>query len=186
MRRVTAKVRALLQERQDRSKGSSTPPGGTCSWWWGTSCLTEHTPLPSCSLLSPRGMGPSRLTVPCSCPAGPFPQSVISACCLTGNIPAALRVPPSPPSRPPARRRRLGLGPAPADGGPAQRPGARASALDGRRHLRLLLVVSLAGSRCRIECSAMSACRAVSWPQTQRTVVKCHPSSLSASEEGFR
>ena len=38
MGRVTAEVRALLQERQD----------------------TEHTPLPSRSLLSPRWMGPFR------------------------------------------------------------------------------------------------------------------------------
>ena len=42
MRRVTAKVRALLQERQDRCKGSSTPPGWTCSWWWGR--VASHAP----------------------------------------------------------------------------------------------------------------------------------------------
>ena len=56
MGRVTAEVRALLQERQDRRKAEHDSHRRDVRFAVGDEVLldTEHTPLPSRSLLSPR------------------------------------------------------------------------------------------------------------------------------------
>ena len=53
MGRVTAEVRALLQERQDRRKAELDAHGRDVQFAVGDEVLldTEHTPLPSRSLL---------------------------------------------------------------------------------------------------------------------------------------
>ena len=63
MGRVTAEVRALLQERQDRRKAELDASRRDVQFAVGDEVLldTEHTPLPSRSLLSPRWMGPFRV-----------------------------------------------------------------------------------------------------------------------------
>ena len=63
MGRVTAEVRALLQERQDRRKAELDASRRDVQFAVGDEVLLdmEHTPLPSRSLLSPRWMGPFRL-----------------------------------------------------------------------------------------------------------------------------
>ena len=63
MGRVTAEVRALLQERQDRRKEELDASRRDVQFAVGDEVLldTEHTPLPSRSLLSPRWMGPFRV-----------------------------------------------------------------------------------------------------------------------------
>ncbi len=60
MARVTAEVRALLQERQDQRKTALEAHRRDVQFAAGDEVLldTEHTPLPSRSLLSPRWMGP--------------------------------------------------------------------------------------------------------------------------------
>jgi hypothetical protein len=60
MARVTAEVRALLQERQDHRKAALDAHRRDVQFAVGDEVLldTEHTPLPSRSLLSPRWMGP--------------------------------------------------------------------------------------------------------------------------------
>ena len=60
MTRVTAEVRALLQERQDQRKAEHDAHRRDVRFAVGDEVLldTEHTPLPSRSLLSPRWMGP--------------------------------------------------------------------------------------------------------------------------------
>jgi hypothetical protein len=60
MARVTAEVRALLQERQDQRKAELDAHRRDVQFAAGDQVLldTEHTPLPSRSLLSPRWMGP--------------------------------------------------------------------------------------------------------------------------------
>jgi hypothetical protein len=60
MARVTAEVRALLQERQERRKAELDAHLRDVQFAVGDEVLldTEHTPLPSRSLLSPRWMGP--------------------------------------------------------------------------------------------------------------------------------
>jgi hypothetical protein len=63
MGRVTAEVRALLQERQDRRKAELDAARRDVHFALGDEVLldTEHTPLPSRSLLSPRWMGPFKV-----------------------------------------------------------------------------------------------------------------------------
>jgi hypothetical protein len=63
MGRVTTEVRALLQERQDRSKAKLDAHRRDVLFTEGDEVLleTEHTPLPSRSLLSPRWMGPFKV-----------------------------------------------------------------------------------------------------------------------------
>ena len=63
MGRVTEEVRALLQERQDRRKAELDASRRDVQFAVGDEVLldTEHTPLPSRSLLSPRWMGPFRV-----------------------------------------------------------------------------------------------------------------------------
>ena len=63
MGRVTAEVRALLQERQDRRKAELDATRRDVQFAVGDEVLldTEHTPLPSRSLLSPRWMGPFKV-----------------------------------------------------------------------------------------------------------------------------
>jgi hypothetical protein len=63
MGRVTAEVRALLQERQDRRKAELDAARRDVHFALGDELLldTEHTPLPSRSLLSPRWMGPFKV-----------------------------------------------------------------------------------------------------------------------------
>ena len=63
MGRVTAEVRALLQERQDRRKEELDAFRRNVQFAFGDEVLLdlEHTPLPSRSLLSPRWMGPFRV-----------------------------------------------------------------------------------------------------------------------------
>ena len=82
MARVTAEVRALLQERQDRRKAEIDAHRRDVTFAAGDQVLldTEHTPLPSRSLLSPRWMGPFTVLA-CTAP---------NTCRL--DIPAALRV----------------------------------------------------------------------------------------------
>jgi hypothetical protein len=60
MARATAEVRALLQERQDQRKAALDAHRRDVQFAAGDEVLldTEHTPLPSRSLLSPRWMGP--------------------------------------------------------------------------------------------------------------------------------
>jgi hypothetical protein len=60
MARITAEVRALLQEQQDRRKAEQDAHRRDVQLAVGDEVLldTEHTPLPSRSLLSPRWMGP--------------------------------------------------------------------------------------------------------------------------------
>ena len=62
MGRVTAEVRALLQERQDRRK-APTSTGMQFMLAVGNEALldTEHRPLPSRSLFSPRWIGPFKV-----------------------------------------------------------------------------------------------------------------------------
>ena len=72
MGHVTAEVRALLQERQDRRKEELDASRRDVQFAVGDEVLldTEHTPLPSRSLLSPRWMGPFRVlarTAPNTC-----------------------------------------------------------------------------------------------------------------------
>ena len=59
MGRITAEVRALLQERQDRRKAELDAQRRDVQFAVGDEVLldTEHTLLPSRSLLSPRWMG---------------------------------------------------------------------------------------------------------------------------------
>ena len=68
MGRVTAEVRALLQERQDRRKEELDAHRRDVRFAVGDEVLldTEHAPLPSRSLLSPRWMGPFKVL---ACPA---------------------------------------------------------------------------------------------------------------------
>ena len=68
MSRVTTEVRALLQERQDRRKAEFDAHRRDVRFAAGDEVLldTEHTPLPSRSLLSPRWMGPFKVI---ACPA---------------------------------------------------------------------------------------------------------------------
>jgi hypothetical protein len=68
MSRVTTEVRALLQERQDRRKAEFDAHWRDVRFAAGDEVLldTEHTPLPSRSLLSPRWMGPFKVI---ACPA---------------------------------------------------------------------------------------------------------------------
>ena len=65
MGRVTAEVRALLQERQDRHKAELDASRRDVQFSVGDEVLvdTEHTPLPSRSSrsLSPRWMGPFKV-----------------------------------------------------------------------------------------------------------------------------
>ena len=63
MTRVTAEVRALLQERQDQRKAEHDAHRRDVRFAVGDEVLldTEHTPLPSRSLLSPRWMGPFKV-----------------------------------------------------------------------------------------------------------------------------
>ena len=63
MMRVTAEVRALLQERQDQRKAEHDAHRRNVQFAVGDEVLldTEHTPLPSRSLLSPRWMGPFKI-----------------------------------------------------------------------------------------------------------------------------
>ena len=63
MGRVTAEVRALSQERQDRRKAELDAARRDVKFAVGDEVLldTEHTPLPSRSLLSPRWMSPFRV-----------------------------------------------------------------------------------------------------------------------------
>ena len=63
MGRVTADVRALLQERQERRKAELDAHRRDVTFAVGDEVLldTEHTPLPSRSLLSPRWMGPFKV-----------------------------------------------------------------------------------------------------------------------------
>ena len=63
MGRVMAEVRALLQERQDRRKAELNAHRRHVQFAVGDEVLleTEHTPLPSRSLLSPRWMGPFKV-----------------------------------------------------------------------------------------------------------------------------
>ena len=63
MGRITAEVRALLQERQDRRKAELDTHRWDVQFAVGDEVLldTEHTPLPSRSLLSPRWMGPFKV-----------------------------------------------------------------------------------------------------------------------------
>jgi transposase InsO family protein len=60
MARITAEVRALLQEQQDRRKAALDARRRDVQLAIGDEVLldTEHTPLPSRSLFSPRWMGP--------------------------------------------------------------------------------------------------------------------------------
>ena len=60
---VTAEVRALLQERQHRRKAELDASRRDVQIAVGDEVLldTDHTPLPSRSLLSPRWMGPFRV-----------------------------------------------------------------------------------------------------------------------------
>ena len=59
MGHITAKVRALLHERQDRRKAELDAHRRDVQFAVGNEVLleTEHTSLPSRSLLSPRWMG---------------------------------------------------------------------------------------------------------------------------------
>jgi hypothetical protein len=63
MARVTTEVRALLQERQERRKAAADRHRRDVQFAVGDEVLldTEHTPLPSRSLLSPRWMGPFKV-----------------------------------------------------------------------------------------------------------------------------
>ena len=63
MSRVTAEVRALLQARQDQRKAELDAHRRDVQFSVGDEVLldTEHTPLPSRSLLSPRWMGPFKV-----------------------------------------------------------------------------------------------------------------------------
>ena len=63
MGRVTAEVRALLQERQDRHKAELDATRRDEQFAVGDEVMldTEHTPLPSRSLLSPRWMDPFKV-----------------------------------------------------------------------------------------------------------------------------
>ena len=63
MGRVTAEVLVLLQERQDRRKEALDASRRDVQFAVGDEVLldTEHTPLSSRSLLSPRWMGPFRV-----------------------------------------------------------------------------------------------------------------------------
>ena len=63
MSRVTAEVRALLQARQDQRKAELDAHRRDVQFAVGDEVLldTEHTPLPSRSLLSPRWMGPFKV-----------------------------------------------------------------------------------------------------------------------------
>jgi hypothetical protein len=71
MAQVTGEVRALLQERQDRCKAELDAHRRDVRYAVGDEVLldtecTEHTPLPSRSLLSPRWMAPLMVL---ACPA---------------------------------------------------------------------------------------------------------------------
>ena len=68
MARLTAEVRALLQERQAQRKAALDAHRRDVRFAAGDEVLldTEHTPLPSRSLLSPRWMGPFKVL---ACPA---------------------------------------------------------------------------------------------------------------------
>jgi hypothetical protein len=65
---VTDEVRALLKERQERRKAELDVQRRDVRFAVGDEVLldTEHTPLPSRSLLSPRSMGPFTVL---ACPA---------------------------------------------------------------------------------------------------------------------
>ena len=65
---MTGEVRALLQERQDRRKAELDAHRRDVRFAVGEEVLldTEHSPLPSRSLLSPRWMGPFKVL---ACPA---------------------------------------------------------------------------------------------------------------------
>jgi hypothetical protein len=69
MARVTAEVRALLQERQDLRKAELDAHRRDIQFAAGDEVLldTEHTPLPSRSLLSSRWMGPFKVLA-CTAP----------------------------------------------------------------------------------------------------------------------
>ena len=69
MGRVTEEVRALLQERQDRRKAELDAHRRDVRFAVGDEVLldTEHAPLPSRSLLSPRWMGPFKVLA-CAAP----------------------------------------------------------------------------------------------------------------------
>ena len=69
---MTAEVQALLQEHLDRCKAELDASRRDVQFAVGDEVLldTEHTPLPSRSLLSPRWMGPFRVlarTAPNTC-----------------------------------------------------------------------------------------------------------------------
>ena len=63
MGRVMTKVRALLQERQDRRKAGLDKHRRDVRFAVGDEVLldTDHAPLPSRLLLSPRWMGPFKV-----------------------------------------------------------------------------------------------------------------------------
>ncbi len=82
MVRVTEEVRALLQECQALCKAKFNTHRRDVLFAVGDAVLlyTEHTPLPSCLLLSPRWMGPFQVL---ACPAP-------NICCL--DIPAVSHI----------------------------------------------------------------------------------------------
>jgi len=116
MGRVTAEVRALLQERQDRRKAELDATRRDVQFAPGDEVLldTEHTPLPSRSLLSPRWMGPFKVL------ARPAPNT------YRLDIPATWRVFPefNVERLRPYRRRPAHLGGDPDAGPPAPVVGA--------------------------------------------------------------
>jgi hypothetical protein len=84
MGRVATEVQALLQERQDRRKAEFDSHRRDVRFAEEDKVLpdTEHTPLPSRSLLSPRWMGPFKVL---ACPA---PNTYR----LDSDIPATWRI----------------------------------------------------------------------------------------------
>ena len=98
MGHITAEVRALLQERQDRRKAELDAHRRDVQFAVGDEVLldTEHTPLPSRSLLPRAGWAPARYSLAprpiptalnCQRPGAPSTNSMSSVCCLIANGP---------------------------------------------------------------------------------------------------
>ncbi len=100
MQRVTAEVLALLQKRQDRRKAELDAARRDVQFAPADEVLfdTEHTPLPSRSLLSPLWMGSFKVlarTAPNTYRLN-IPRNVVSPRTSTWQRRASAPLPPSP------------------------------------------------------------------------------------------